>query len=252
MSDDTTTSEFTEEELVDALQTKSGLDAFVEKKFKGEKFPCHFCGVEISWPGMCEPCEKKQITPESTIEQRIEHLGVPHSMASCRWENFDMPTSNVAARLIEDLQKWKGIPPLVVLSGHPGTGKTHMAVATLRRRIESKGAGGVLWIADAEIGARLKAGFRNDEEPIEDELRNARLLIVDDFGQGYQSEWIVSTICPIICGRADRGQPTILSTNYTHQDIAGLDERLASRIQTNLKISTPSMGLKDRRRKENT
>jgi DNA replication protein DnaC len=213
------------------------LDAYHEAKWGGEMFECKFCGAEQTWPGMCEACEERQVADQLTVEGKLANLGVLASMVSCSWENFEMP-KGAMARQIEEVKRWRGRPPLLVFSGIPGTGKTHMAVSAVRYRIEEKGPGGVLWISDAEIGARLKAGFRNGEMPIEDAMRNARLLVVDDLGQSYQTPWIAETVMPIICRRHDDGKPTILTTNLTHKDIEALDVRLASRLHEALTVST--------------
>lgn len=244
MQNSTPSSEFTQQELADAILGGAALDAFLSKKFGGETFRCKFCGAEIPCPGMCDACAARQEATGDTVEEKLISLGVPIVMSSCGWDNFDSPKGRTG-RLVDELKRWRGRPALVVLSGPPGTGKTHMAAAMLRQRVTEKGSGGVVWIADADIATRLKAGFRSEETPLEDILSDARLLIVDDFGQTYQSQWLVETVMPLICKRIDNGKPTVITTNLTHEDIKALDARLASRMHTALTLSTRE--LSDRR-----
>lgn len=233
------------DEMVAAVEGP-GLDAFIEKKFGGREYECVLCASPISWVGMCERCEARQSIEGSPPEEKLLAIGVPHAMTSCKWENFELPKAGRIVRQVEEVRRWRGRPPLVVLAGPPGTGKTHMAVAILRRRMEEKGLGGVMWLADAEIGELLRRGFRSDDESLESRMRHARLLFIDDLGQGYQSQWLVETVMPVLCQRADNEKPTVVTTNLTHPDIEAMDIRLASRMHEGLAVSTRD--LSDRRR----
>jgi hypothetical protein len=216
---------------------EAALDAYHELKWGGEIFQCKFCDLNQTWPGMCGACEERSNMNQLSDDEKLAALGIPSLMVPCSWDNFEMPKGGI----FKEIEAWRGRPTLLVISGPPGRGKTHMAVAVVRRRIKEKGVGGVFWISDAEIGARLKGGFRDGEMAVEDQIRRARLLVIDDLGQSYQTAWIAETILPILCRRHDDGKPTILTTNLTHADIEEMDARLASRMKTALALSTRSL-----------
>jgi len=226
---------------------EDALNAYHSVKWDGEVFECKFCGEQIAWPGVCAACEKRLDSDELTTEGKLAMLGVPNSMATCEWGNFEHPAVGTReGREVEEVKRWRGRPAMLVFSGKPGTGKTHMAVSVMRTRIADKGSAGMLFLADMEIGARLKAGFKDDGLAVEDQLRDARLLIIDDFGQGYQTAWIRDTVVPILCHRMDNDKPTILTTNLTGEDLNSVDARLTSRLQLALRVGTS--GLKDARK----
>jgi len=220
----------------------SALAKYHALKWEGETFQCKFCGCEQEWPGMCKACEKRADADELTPEGKLVNMGVPSSMVTCGWDNFEMPKpGTMDGRLVEEVKRWRGAPPGLILAGPNGTGKTHMAVAIIRQRIGEKGVGGVLWLSDPEVGARLKAGFKDEGVSVEDQLRNVRTLVIDDFGQSYQTAWVQETVVPILCWRLDNSKPTILTTNLTGADFESLDGRLASRLQQSLMVSTRNL-----------
>jgi len=221
----------------------AALDEFHKQKWSGEVFDCRFCGREITWPGMCESCEKREDESKETTEGKLIQLGVPSTMADCAWGNYEAPkVGTVEARQVEAVKRWRGITPGLVLTGPPGTGKTHIAVSIIRQRIEEKGPEGVLWLADMEIGSRLKSGFNDRERKTVDEaMKVARLLVIDDFGQSYQTPWMTETVVPVLCHRLDNGMPTILTTNMVGDDFKTLDARLESRLQQAERLTTRNL-----------
>ena len=65
-------------------------------------------------------------------------------------------------------------------------------------------------------------------------LLSCDLLILDDLGTEFHSQFYQSTIYNIINTRMNRNRPTIISTNFNYDEISHqYDERITSRIYTN-------------------
>ena len=65
-------------------------------------------------------------------------------------------------------------------------------------------------------------------------LLSCDLLILDDLGTEFHSQFYQSTIYNIINTRMNRNRPTIISTNLNYDEISHqYDERITSRIYTN-------------------
>jgi len=223
----------------------AALDRYIEAKFGGETFACKLCEATIKWPGICEACEARMDEKKLSADEVLVKLGVPVGMSSCSWENFDLPGAGEFRRLAEELKRWRGRPPLVMLTGRPGTGKTHMAVAMLRQRAVEKGSGGILWVSDSMLISELRAGF-GGEGTLEDRMLRARLLVIDDLGQTDKA-WVTGALTPVICHRADNLKPTIITSNLTGVDFQAMDPRLGSRLKQAFVI--PTTHLQDRRGK---
>jgi len=236
----------------------AALDRFILKKFgeviDGELcssfFDCVFCGGRITWIGMCEECEKRkneEATSLGKIEDRIHDIGVPLSMLSCSWDNFSVPKTMGTARIVDSVKNWRGVENPLVLAGSPGTGKTHMAVAVIRSRVQTKGAGGVAWISDAMLSTLLKDSYDRRSASLEEQIMRPRLLILDDLGQSHQSEWLVGSIFPILNLRLDEKKATVITTNLTQQDFLAIDARFADRLKSGLLVNTNSAGMTSHR-----
>lgn len=218
--------------------------------FGGAVLQCNGCAAEIRWPGVCDECSKRFATSISqmTIPQLLVSVGVPVPMSKASWEDWVEPRNLATAAdgvtvheittRTNRLRDWNGIPTLVVISGPAGTGKTHLAVATVRRRIESKGHYGVLFITNE----RLIDALMNARDAV-DAAWHARLLVIDDFGRGIGVDFKLDMLCSFICRRVDYGKPTILTTNLTGVDIKQIDERLHSRMYEGAVVTT--RGLRD-------
>jgi DNA replication protein DnaC len=196
-----------------------------------EMFPCRRCekriikplqyairGVLRSHPEkeFCEACEtelavaaaaKEEQDAKARRQERIENIeeflaaaGVPKRLLSCSLENF---------------QGKKPQQPPGFITGPPGIGKTHLAVAFLRQAIiyEGKRIGRFVRNVDLlkEIRDSLRADSSEGERAILEEYgKNLPLLILDDLGaekSGYNAwKWWRDNLpnaryCPVPAGK---------------------------------------------------
>ena len=85
-------------------------------------------------------------TPEEILNMELERAGIPKRYRGATWENFEAKQIDAIksaspaewAKLVDrlnDFKEWRGEErTLVFLTGRPGCGKTHLAVATMRLR----------------------------------------------------------------------------------------------------------------------
>lgn len=211
-------------------------EAAVRRIFRGETFPCRRCGTSIEWMGVCDACEKAlclAAAPPSVDEVLLDR-GVPQAMIHASFESFDtsvLPKHlRVAFGIVRRWRPSKG-PPFLVIEGPPGVGKTHIAVATLRRFAEA-GRRGCRFVAVPQLLERLKTGYGTDSTDNEvDVLGSGELLVLDDIGASRLTDWSVDVQSSILAARHNASLGTIVTSNLTLAEIADrIDPRIASRL----------------------
>lgn len=115
----------------------------------------------------------------------------------------------------------------IYYSGSFGTGKTHLAVAIALELI-NKGIP-VICMTAIDLLAEIKRTFDDynmSEYQILKAYKQADLLVIDDLGKEYCSNWAITMLYDIINDRYERCLPTIVTTNYNDDDLV---QRLAEK-----------------------
>lgn len=126
-------------------------------------------------------------------------------------------------------------PPSLLFLGNTGLGKTHLSLAIAGQVIE-KGYGVVYGSAQNLLGKLEKEKFSFNTQDEEQQsylslVQECDLLILDDLGTEFLSQFVTSMLYNIINTRLLEGRPTIISTNLTFQEISKrYTDRLASRL----------------------
>jgi hypothetical protein len=110
---------------------------------------------------------------------------------------------------------------LVLWSHTGGTGKT-MMVTLLLKKLLAEGMDGY-FVQFNEMLSKFSAGWRSEEERgwFIRRVQNAGVLVVDDVGKEQKGklEMPTSTFDMVIRARVANAQPTIITTNYTPEEI---------------------------------
>ena len=145
--------------------------------------------------------------------------------------NADIASVNVGLEHTWQLNKRSAS---LVLRGDVGTGKTYLACALLRQRLERGQAGRFVAVADLmdELKARFGDGAGEQAEAYFERLGDEPFLVLDDVGAEYESAWSVQRVAALIDRRYRSEAPTILTTNLTHRELAErYGKRLADRLR---------------------
>lgn len=130
----------------------------------------------------------------------------------------------------EDPRDW------LVLYGVSGSGKTHLAaaIANACRRSGRQ----VLFQVVPDLLDHLRSSFRPDSPVAYDELfervRNAPLIVLDDFGAHSSSPWAQEKLYQILNHRYNSRLPTVITMS---EPIDSLDERLQTRLSDTKLVS---------------
>ncbi len=150
--------------------------------------------------------------------------------------NFNRrPGTETAFSALEAFSSRTG-PPVLVLVGQTGSGKSHMAEGMARQLLAENTLVRYEFVPD--LLDRLKATFdSNSDVPTEavlDQVRLPSVLVLDDVGTEAPSVFTADRLTTIVDERIRTGRRLLVATNKTHEGMKALSNgvyfRLASRL----------------------
>ncbi|MCK6582651.1 MAG: ATP-binding protein [Anaerolineales bacterium] len=138
----------------------------------------------------------------------------------------------------------------LLLEGGYGCGKTHLAAAIANLAVNQGTP--TLFITVPDLLDSLRFSFDDPETTFEErfeEIRNAGLLILDDFGTQNATAWAQEKLFQIINYRYINKLPTVITTNLMLDEIEG---RIRSRLQDVSYVKYAKILAPDYRRPEET
>lgn len=176
--------------------------------------------------------ERCQCNQTRRPEQLLEGAQIPPRFAHASFENFilperrDNPTANDAyAKVMLDAKVYsQSYPetdkPGLLFMGTPGVGKTHLAVAVLKRLID-RGFECVFLDYQALL-ERIRRGYdpacgASAREAYQTVL-DTEVVLLDDLGAHRVTDWVNDTVFAIINHRYNARKATLVTTNLADRD----------------------------------
>ncbi|HUU21784.1 MAG TPA: ATP-binding protein [Phycisphaerae bacterium] len=205
------------------------------------RWPCRKCD-EVKKEAAREAREQAVIRARLAEGERIRN-DLPGALASCGvlplWRGASLNSCpDIPERLIDLAREWAHDPDgIVFISGPVGSGKSWLAVSMLAEAmlVASAPPAACRYISERGYLDHLKATFDRDgatpSYPPANDPSKATLLILDDCGSGYLTDWGRDAVAGLVEHRHGEGLPTIITSNLMLDDLAStIDGRTASRI----------------------
>ncbi|MBC2659786.1 ATP-binding protein [Pseudomonas sp. MSSRFD41] len=206
----------------------------------------------------------QQATQERIAASRLERkLGaslIPRRFMDKTFANYRAETDNQRHNLArckqyaEQFRQHRADGRCIVMTGTPGTGKTHLAAATAGAIMLRTGMTAV-YRTVAGMLQYIKGSYGNNAEYTEAQafasLVEPDLLIIDEVGATKPSEFELATLFNVINGRYEDQRPTIVISNLDFDRLGEvLGDRSVDRLREGRGIGLVFKGESERLRKE--
>lgn len=120
--------------------------------------------------------------------------------------------------------------------GKTGLGKTHLSLA-IANDVIKKGYNVVYGPISRIIGSIEREHFSSNERTTLNNVINCDLLILDDLGTEFTTQFVVSSIFDIVNSRILNKKPTIINTNLSFEELKQkYSDRVVSRISKDYRM----------------
>ncbi len=204
---------------------------------------CKVCGDSGYVGGSLCECIKS-LAKEIAISKMAEKMPID----KCSFDNFDInyypeevrtKMQNIFKFSKEYAESFSKASENLLFMGKCGLGKTHLSIAIIKEAIK-KGYNVVYGPAQSLFSQVEKEHFTysGNSENL-DILLSADLLVIDDLGTEFMTNFVQSLFYDIVNTRMLSGRPTIINTNLTIEELQNrYTQRIASRFIGEYTIKT--------------
>ncbi len=201
--------------------------------------------------GKLELCTCRQADVRARIRDRLFSLSHLDDLERMTFETFEPhgrvglgeeQSASLERAYNQALSYSRALQGWLLIQGGYGCGKTHLAAAIANACV----ALGVptLFVTIPDLLDSLRAGYGDDEAGFDDrfdQVRQAPLLVLDDFGTQNATEWAREKLFQILNHRYTNRLSTVVTTNLSLEEIDG---RIRSRlldpeVVTSIRILAP-------------
>lgn len=214
--------------------------------FQQQRIWTEYSGRVAEKLSRCPLCIASELNTAQTnlraiqTEMLIERANIPERFAGCSFENYqavNKSAQNNLSILRDYANAWPQMLDAgtsLILTGRPGTGKNHLAVALAKSIIEQHQSSVLLTSVMRIIRAVRRTWEKVSENSEEDVIAlytGMDLLIIDEVGIQYGSESEMIILFDILNTRYERMLPTVLISNLALPQISQvIGDRLTDRM----------------------
>src|SRR6266545_4694833 len=208
---------------------------------------CPYCGgvgylradVAVGHPdfGKLEICNCRRADLTDAVRERLFALSHLDELKELTFESFkprgrkglgEMQANSIESAFNSAQYYSRNLNGWLLLQGGYGSGKTHLAAAVANFVVDI----GVptLFLTVPDLLDALRFAYGADATSFEerfDQIRNAKLLVLDDFGTQNTTDWAQEKLFQIINYRYINKLSTVITTNLSLDEIEG---RIRSRL----------------------
>jgi len=188
--------------------------------------------------GIAVPC-KCGIASRGMIEGLRKWAELPEGTEGLTFANFSLKGKAADIRLAFKAAQSFALRiskySWLTFSGPPGVGKTHLAIAIIRHRLETldprdlQGYGKYIFVPDFldELRATFRDEAQESYESVFGAYKESPLLVLDDLGAESPTPWVNEKLEQLLDWRYIRRKETVITLNY---GLERLGDRIADRV----------------------